>query len=75
MHAEAFYGALARMFNVREANIELLNDASSEYTLGVKLHFQVRAPSLLCPLSVSVEASIRLPRPTISAPTKTVGYD
>jgi len=43
VHAEAFYGALARMFNVREANIELLNDASSEYTLGVKLHFQVRA--------------------------------
>ena len=33
---------LFRMFSVREANIELLNDASSEYTLGVKLHFQIR---------------------------------
>ena len=42
VHAEAFYGALSKMFNVREANIELLNDASSEYTLGVKLHFQIR---------------------------------
>ena len=28
VHAEAFYGALSKMFNVREANIELLNDAS-----------------------------------------------
>ena len=42
VHSEAFYGALAKLFAVRESNIELLNDASSEYTLGVKLHFQLR---------------------------------
>mmetsp|Transcript_10692 Transcript_10692/g.10338 ORF Transcript_10692/g.10338 Transcript_10692/m.10338 type:complete len:234 (+) Transcript_10692:350-1051(+) len=30
------------MFSVRESSIELLNDAGSEYTSGVKLHFQLR---------------------------------
>jgi hypothetical protein len=42
VHSEAFYGALSRMFSVRESSIELLNDAGSEYTSGVKLHFQLR---------------------------------
>jgi hypothetical protein len=27
---------------VKESAIELLNDASSEFTMGVKLHFQMR---------------------------------
>ena len=27
---------------VHESSIDLLNDASSEYTMGVKLHFQLR---------------------------------
>lgn len=27
---------------IRESSMELLNDASNEYTMGVKLHFQLR---------------------------------
>jgi hypothetical protein len=42
VHSEAFYGAFEILFNVRESNIELLNDAGSEYTFGTKLHFQLR---------------------------------
>jgi hypothetical protein len=39
---EAFYGALAKIFNVHVQNIELLNDARNEYFLQAKLHFQIR---------------------------------
>lgn len=42
VHAEDFYAALAALFKIRENNIELLNNAGSEYTYGVKLHFQIR---------------------------------
>lgn len=42
VHSEAFYGAFEKLFNVRESNIDLLNDAGSEYTFGTKLHFQLR---------------------------------
>jgi hypothetical protein len=27
---------------IKESSIELLNDATSEYTMGAKLHFQIR---------------------------------
>ena len=42
VYAEDFYSALAALFKIRENNIELLNNAGSEYTYGVKLHFQIR---------------------------------
>lgn len=42
VHREVFFGALSRLFNVKVGSVDLLNDASSEYTRGVKLHFQIR---------------------------------
>lgn len=42
VYSEAFFAAFAILFEVRESSMELLNDASTEYTMGVKLHFQLR---------------------------------
>ena len=45
VYSEVFFGALASIFKVNEQNIELLNDARSEYYLSAKLHFQIRLKS------------------------------
>jgi hypothetical protein len=45
VHSEIFYASFAKMFDVRVEAIELLNDASSEYSFGAKLHFQIRLKS------------------------------
>ncbi len=42
VHREVFFSAFSRMFSVKIGTIDLLNDASAEYTRGVKLHFQIR---------------------------------
>lgn len=42
VHSEAFYGAFEMLFNVKEQQMELLNDAGNEYTIGTKLHFEIR---------------------------------
>ena len=42
VYSEAFYGAFAALFKVKASAVELLNDAGSEYTMGTKLHFQIR---------------------------------
>jgi hypothetical protein len=42
VHTEVFYGAFAKLFGVKVGSIDLLNDASAEYTRGAKLHFQIR---------------------------------
>jgi hypothetical protein len=44
-HSETFYTALSEIFNIRESNIELLNNAGFDYNRGVKLHFQLRLKS------------------------------
>lgn len=44
-HSETFYTALSEIFNIRESNIELLNNAGNDFTRGVKLHFQLRLKS------------------------------
>lgn len=41
-YSEAFYAAMSAVFSVRESSIDLLNDAGNEYTMGVKLHFEMR---------------------------------
>jgi len=45
VYSEAFFGALSAIFKVNAQNIELLNDARSEYYLSAKLHFQIRLKS------------------------------
>ena len=42
VHSEGFFRAFSAIFAVKESSMELLNDAGSEYTLGTKLHFQLR---------------------------------
>ncbi len=42
VHTEVFFGALTNIFGLKAGSIELLNDASTEYTRGAKLHFQIR---------------------------------
>jgi len=44
-HSETFYSALSEIFDIRESNIELLNNAGFDYNKGVKLHFQLRLKS------------------------------
>jgi len=45
VYSEAFFGALSALFHVNAQNIELLNDARSEYYQSAKLHFQIRLKS------------------------------
>ena len=42
VYTESFFDAFAAMYNVAVENMELLSDRGSEYTLGIKLHFQIR---------------------------------
>lgn len=41
-YSEAFYAAMSAIFSVRDSSIDLLNDAGNEYSMGVKLHFEMR---------------------------------
>ena len=42
VYREVFFNALASIFKVNPSAVELLNDASAEYTMATKLHFQLR---------------------------------
>lgn len=42
VHSENFFNAMAAVFKLNANNMELLNDAGSEYTAGTKLHFKIR---------------------------------